>query len=1026
MTSRKAAGAVFTALVLLIGLPNTARAQSAIAGVVKDSSGAVLPGVTVEASSDVLIEKTRSVTTDGQGQYKIVDLRPGVYTVVFTLPGFSSFRRDGLELPTAFTATINADMRVGALEETVTVSGASPIVDVQSTVHTQVLSRDTLDALPTGRTIQGLGQLVIGIALSIPDVGGSRAMQQTYMSTHGMDATNNTVLVDGLMVNGLQSDGAVQSYFNDAMNQEVSYQTSGIGADTSAGGVRLNMIPKEGGNRYTGSFFSSWRDGKWQSDNFTQDLKDRGLPNASKIQRIYDLNFSEGGPIKKDTLWFFATLRQWSVNAPIAGTFVSDGTSAGFASCLAAAKTATPCGQGIDDQKIKSGLARLTWQVSPRNKLSAYFDEIDKFRGHAMAAGDDYASAAVVWNSPAYHTTAVKWTSTVSNKLLIEGGYSNNTEDYTNEYLPGIAQPRGSAAWYGNASRQDLGLIATTRAPLVSSISTQSPLRYNVQASASYVTGSHNMKVGFQRTWGHFGHTRDVNADLTQQYNSIGTGIPFTVPNSVLVYNTPYVQEEDLNYDLGIYGQDQWTFKRLTTNAGLRWEAVNAKVPVQTSPAGRFVDARQFAETPNVPNWKDIAPRFGLAYDLFGTGKTALKFSLNRYNASRTTGDANSGAQRYNPLAAASFTLPWTDVNKDDIAQGERGCVYLTPGCEINFAGLPSDFGRRALTTYDPNTKRIWNLESGLEVQHELMRGVSMTASWYHGNFHNELLYDNQLVTLADWTPVSIFNPIDGTPLTIYNLNPAKNGQVSTLDTSSTTRKRTYDSYGANFQARLPHGAALFGGLGFDRLLRNTCDEPDNPNQLRFCDDANLDANLPSGETPKGYTIPFMAQGKLSGSVPLPLGIQLSGSFQSNPGYAYRSLTTTRITGGTSWLLSRTTRYPANCPAPCPAGALVLPTLNGTPDNAANLRVQLVPYGAKGEYTDRVNQLDLRLTKSVAVGRVKVLPQLEVFNVFNANPVILNRSTDYSIATATAPAVYNQPSGILNGRIFGLGAQVRW
>jgi hypothetical protein len=317
------------------------------------------------------------------------------------------------------------------------------------------------------------------------------------------------------------------------------------------------------------------------------------------------------------------------------------------------------------------------------------------------------------------------------------------------------------------------------------------------------------MKVGFQRTWGHFGHTRDINADLVQQYNSTSTGIPFTVPASVLVYNTPYVQEEDLNYDLGIYGQDQWTFKRLTANAGLRWEAVNAKVPVQTSPAGRFVDARQFAETPDVPNWRDLAPRFGLAYDLFGTGKTAVKFALNRYNASRTTGDANSGAQRYNPLAAASFTLPWTDVNRDDIAQGERGCAYLTAGCEINFAGLPVDFGRRALTTYDPNTKRTWNLESGLEIQHELMRGVSTTVSWYHGNFHNELLYDNQLVTLADWTPVSIFNPIDGTPLTIYNLNAAKQGQVSTLDTSSTSRKRTYDSYGANFNARLPRGPSL-------------------------------------------------------------------------------------------------------------------------------------------------------------------------------------------------------------------------
>src|SRR5436190_5158115 len=301
MTSRGIAAAIFVALGSFL-LPAAAHAQSTIAGVVKDTSGAILPGVIGEAASDVLIQRTRSVITDAAGQYKIVDLRPGVYVVTFTLPGFQTSRRDGLELPSSFTATVNADLRVGGLEETLTVTGESPVVDVQSTVHTQVLSRDLLDAVPTGRTIQGVGQLVVGIGLNVPDVGGSRAMQQTYMSTHGMEASNNTVMVDGLMVNGLQSDGQVQSYFNDAMNQEVSYQTSGIGADTSAGAVRLNMIPKEGGNRFSGSFFSSGRDGRWESDNFTQDLKNRGLGNRSASDRLYDFNVSQGGPLLRDKL----------------------------------------------------------------------------------------------------------------------------------------------------------------------------------------------------------------------------------------------------------------------------------------------------------------------------------------------------------------------------------------------------------------------------------------------------------------------------------------------------------------------------------------------------------------------------------------------------------------------------------------------------------------------------------------------------------------------------------------------------
>jgi hypothetical protein len=213
---------LFVALVCVIALPGAALAQSAIGGTVKDTSGAVLPGVTVEVASDVLIEKTKTVSTDGQGQYTIVDLRPGVYTITFSLQGFNTFKREGLELPSNFTATVNADMKVGALEESVTVSGSSPVVDVQSNQKTQVLSRDVLDAVPTGKTIQGLGQLVVGVTLSSPDVGGSRAMQQAYFAVHGVGASGAIVTVDGLLTNGNMADGAVMAYHNEAMIQEAT------------------------------------------------------------------------------------------------------------------------------------------------------------------------------------------------------------------------------------------------------------------------------------------------------------------------------------------------------------------------------------------------------------------------------------------------------------------------------------------------------------------------------------------------------------------------------------------------------------------------------------------------------------------------------------------------------------------------------------------------------------------------------------------------------------------------------------
>ena len=268
---------LFVALVCVIALPGAALAQSAIGGTVKDTSGAVLPGVTVEVASDVLIEKTKTVSTDGQGQYTIVDLRPGVYIITFSLQGFNTFKREGLELPSNFTATVNADMKVGALEESVTVSGSSPVVDVQSNQKTQVLSRDVLDAVPTGKTIQGLGQLVVGVTLSSPDVGGSRAMQQAYFAVHGVGASGAIVTVDGLLTNGNMADGAVMAYHNEAMIQEAVYQTAGGTAETITGGITMNLVPKDGGNRFAGALKYGKSPASWQGDNLTPRLQALGV-----------------------------------------------------------------------------------------------------------------------------------------------------------------------------------------------------------------------------------------------------------------------------------------------------------------------------------------------------------------------------------------------------------------------------------------------------------------------------------------------------------------------------------------------------------------------------------------------------------------------------------------------------------------------------------------------------------------------------------------------------------------------------
>ena len=246
--------------------PVAATAQtSTIAGTVRDASGGVLPGVTVEVASPALIEKVRTVVTDAEGRYSVVSLRPGTYTVTFTLPGFGTVKRDGIELTSDFTAVINADMRVGTLEETITVTGESPIVDTQAITQRHVMTREVLDVLPTGRNIQAVGIMIPGTTLALGgggalsrDVGGSGQLQQSPLQYRGSADTVQTI--EGLRLNNLCAQGAYSGvYWNDASFEEISYITGADSAEMGQGGMRVNMVPRDGGNQFHAQFFGQLR-----------------------------------------------------------------------------------------------------------------------------------------------------------------------------------------------------------------------------------------------------------------------------------------------------------------------------------------------------------------------------------------------------------------------------------------------------------------------------------------------------------------------------------------------------------------------------------------------------------------------------------------------------------------------------------------------------------------------------------------------------------------------------------------------
>ncbi len=945
MSTNGRARSVVFAFVLWALSASVASAQGAIAGVVRDSSGGVLPGVTVEVSSPALIEKTRTAVTDAQGQYRIIDLRPGTYTVVISLPGFNTMRREGLELPADFTATVNADLRVGALEESITVTAESPVVDVRSTTVQNVMNRELLDAIPTGRSYQSVAQLAPGVQLNRPDIAGAESFFSTNLRVHGSLTRDQAIHLDGMDTTSGEGDGRFQGFYrDDGDNEAVVYTTSSIPAEVSKGGVRINMVGREGGNRFRSSLFVAETPGAWQANNITPDLIARGLPTAREVRRFYDYNFTLGGPIERDRHWFFSSWRSWGVQNNAAGAFRRDGS------------------RSPDDAVHLTGSVRVTSQLGDRNKLMVYYSRMFKRTLYQRFIGPNRPEeASSLHTTPIIYSAQARVTSTVGTRLFIENGFSMT---YTHPKI--WPQPEVATA-AGVIPKQDLVLGTFSNA-----YSQRLDLYKGngvLTSSLSYVTGSHQYKAGYQMRMAHSRNTLTIAGDqhLVQEYRN-------GVPSSVTVFATPVATDVWLRPELGIYAQDSWTLRQLTLNYGVRWELFRGVVSEQDVPAGRFVAARRFAETSNVPNWKDFTPRFGIVYDLFGTGKTAIKGGVNKY----MWGESVAFTERHNPHQAGgangSDRRTWTDLNRDDIAQDNE----IGPASNRNFGLSPA-------LRPDPNIDRPYHVEYNVTLQHELVPRVSVSAAWYKRQYYRVFQTQDLAVSHADYLPVEVRSPLDGSPITIYNLRPDKLGLVDQFETNSSNNTRRYNGFDLSVDARPRAGTTFFGGITVGKQIDNTCDVPD-PNQLRFCD-----------QTPY---LGYQTVAKVSGSHLLPLGIIVSGTFQSYPGNPVNAQAAGDVASpeaglGVNWVVTRA----------------VVPTLT-----QAQITVPLIPPGSK--YLDRYNQVDFRVGKRFRVGKTSLDANLDVFNALNTSVVLR--------VTETFGAALDRPLEIPLARLFRVSASVRF
>jgi len=434
------------ALACVVLLPVIASAQATLVGQGKDESGGVLPGVPVEGASPALIEKVLSAISDEQGRYRIVGLRPGSYKVSFSLTGFSTQVRDAVQVASDQTLTINADMKVGALEETVTISGQAPQVDVQQAARVTNITRDTIDTLPVSRNVMSIGVLAPGVRAGTPDIGGSNMTEQVGLRAHGLGGSDAEQLVEGMSIQSLE--GASQSYFDDMLQSEISVMTAAIPADTSGGGIRLNSILKDGGNTVSGSVFLGGSDGNWQSQNIDDKLRARNIQSANGVAHVQQFTGMLGGPMVKDKLWWIFGARHQSSDQRVANVpeqFVApDGTFF----------------RGIADNYVRGPSLRLTYQMTQKNKLSMFAQRWWKRKGLDFGAGTDPRASTFRDPTHAHHYVGnVKWTSPITSRILLEAGYATDAFAWLGGSYPGTTVSSAfTPQWYAGARRTDTAL----------------------------------------------------------------------------------------------------------------------------------------------------------------------------------------------------------------------------------------------------------------------------------------------------------------------------------------------------------------------------------------------------------------------------------------------------------------------------------------------------------------------------------------------------------------------------------------
>ena len=1010
-------------------VPTIAFAQASIVGTVRDASGAVLPGVTVEASSPVLIEKSRSTTTNGVGQYSIDDLRPGTYTVTFGLSGFAGVKREGIVLSGTFIATVNQDLKVGGVTEAITVSGEPPVVDVASSRTEQTFTGDTIADIPSGRQYYSFTGLVPAINVQGNDVGSSSGAIFSVFQIHGGRRNEGQVQVNGQSA-GYQGMG-VSGYTPEIGNaQEVNVTLSGALAEAVTGGPQLNIISKMGGNMFSGSMFFNYAGDSFQGENVSVAQKSAGLT-PIQLQKLWDVNPSFGGPIQRDRVWFFSSFRHQGSRQRI-NMFTN--ANAGDATKWTYVPTTK---QAVDDGTWKNTSGRLTWQASQRNKIDGWIN-VQYNCQHCIEGGSRSGlNFTGTINSPEGQSTnenhpsvlgQISWSSPITNRMLVEANW-------------GI----GPYFWWGS---QQKDAFDKTLIPVQDDAGDIPGINYRAanwsghtaytniyQGSLSYVTGSHSAKFGARLHTNDSTFPQNFYNDSQLKYN-----FSSAVPTQLTMYADQGSQQQQHQGIFALYAQDRWSAGRLTLQGGLRMEYLRDHFGRQQIGPNIFVPTALVFEPQDGPlHQKDLMPRFGAAYDVFGNGKTAAKFFFGKYLTTPNTVDEwlNYSPAGFGHLVT-STTRAWDDTFfgagdartgnfvancnlLDPVANGECG-----PMANPNFAKITP-----SLLTTDPETTGGWNTREyswdlNASIVQEIFPRVSVELAYFRRSWGNMQATINRAWTPGDFDSFVYNVPSDpklpgggGYPLTFYDVKPAKFGQFDNYRTFADKLggvSNTYNGVDMTVNARLRE-VTIQGGFSTGNRVEDDCglggQHPDVyifapwGGSSPFLADSPFVGGL--GQWPAAFCHresgwKTNVKGLASYNVPR-IDLLVSGTFHSLP---YAGADFPSIAGQSLNAQVQILQMPFFAPALADTN-LGRPLSSGIPVEFLNIVKPGTMYG------DRLNGVDLRFGKNVRYGHTRSLVALDIFNLGNSN------TPDGYLQTYGT--TYLNPVSITAARVFKISAQ---